>query len=309
MKYPLVSVIINCLNCEEYVSEAINSVYKQTYPNWEIIFWDNASTDKSAEIAQNYDARLKYFASPQTVPLGQARNWALEKANGEYIAFLDADDIWLPTKLEKQIPLFENDPQVGIVISDSYFFNEKGIQRQPYKRAKVPTGYIWKELLKNYFIIMSTAVIRKKALNSLDHFFDPQFNLIEEMDLFLRIAYSWKLDCVYEPLGMWRMHSNSWSMSRFYLFPKERKILLNKCRRIFPELEKYEDIIRAVEATIARDKAIFYHLKGESSKARKILKPYKTHSPKYSALYLLLFLPQKVYMYIQKIRGTPLPCP
>ncbi len=119
---PLISVIMNCLNCAKYLKEAIDSVYAQTYTNWEIIFWDNASTDRSAEIARSYDGRLRYFRGSETVPLGEARNRALEQARGEFIAFLDCDDLWMPQKLEKQLPLFD-DPEVGLVFSDSIIFN------------------------------------------------------------------------------------------------------------------------------------------------------------------------------------------
>ena len=104
---PLVSIIMNCYNGERYLSEAINSVYSQTYKNWEIIFWDNASTDNTAEIAQSYDKKLKYFRSQETTVLGEARVCAVEKSRGQYLAFLDCDDFWEVDKLEEQISLFD----------------------------------------------------------------------------------------------------------------------------------------------------------------------------------------------------------
>src|SRR3990167_8655863 len=115
IKAPVVSVLMNCLNCSLYLEEAIDSVYAQTYKDWEIIFWDNASTDSSAEIAQRYDEKLRYFRADISLPLYGSRNLALQKARGKYIAILDCDDLWLPNKLEKQIPLFERDGKVGLV--------------------------------------------------------------------------------------------------------------------------------------------------------------------------------------------------
>ena len=100
---PLVSVIMNCYNGEKYLREAIDSVYAQTYKNWEIIFWDNASTDTSAEITNTYDSKLRYFKGEKTIALGAARNKALEKCSGEYISFLDVDDMWIEEKLELQV--------------------------------------------------------------------------------------------------------------------------------------------------------------------------------------------------------------
>ena len=101
----LVSVIMNCYNGEKYLREAIDSVYSQTYKDWEIIFWDNASTDRSAEIAKSYNSKLKYFRGEKTIPLGAARNKALEKCSGDYVAFLDCDDLWMEDRLKKQMEL------------------------------------------------------------------------------------------------------------------------------------------------------------------------------------------------------------
>ena len=128
---PLVSVIINCFNGEKYLCEALDSVIIQTYKNWEIIFWDNQSTDKSAEIFKSYkDSRLKYYcASSHANILYEAKNYALQKANGDFIAFLDVDDWWLPNKLDKQIPLFD-DPDVALVYGNLWRLFEKKIRKK-----------------------------------------------------------------------------------------------------------------------------------------------------------------------------------
>jgi glycosyltransferase involved in cell wall biosynthesis len=120
MPEPLVSIVMNCYNGEKYLREAIDSVYLQTYQNWEIIFWDNASTDSTAEIAKSYDEKLKYFKSQETTILGVARVQATKKATGKYIAFLDVDDIWIKDKLEKQLLLFnDSESNVGFVYGRS----------------------------------------------------------------------------------------------------------------------------------------------------------------------------------------------
>ena len=102
---PLVSVIMNCLNGEQYIKEAIDSVYSQTYSNWEIIFWDNNSTDNTSKITKSFDSRLRYIKSETCLPLHNARNLAIDECRGEIIGFLDADDIWLPNKLSDQVSL------------------------------------------------------------------------------------------------------------------------------------------------------------------------------------------------------------
>ena len=89
---PLVSVVINCLNGARYLREAIDSVFSQTYDNWEIVFWDNHSCDESGVIAKSYGDRVRYHRSESTTGLGLARNRALNACRGKYIAFLDVDD-------------------------------------------------------------------------------------------------------------------------------------------------------------------------------------------------------------------------
>ena len=150
-RQPLVSIIMNCYNGKKFLREAIDSVIAQTYTHWEIIFWDNQSTDGSADILKSYDdPRLRYFYAPKHTFLYEARNYAINESCGDLIAFLDVDDWWAPEKLEKQVPLFEN-PEVGIVCSNYWLVNER--KKQPPKkmlRQPVPTGRPLNELLKHY---------------------------------------------------------------------------------------------------------------------------------------------------------------
>ena len=122
---PNISVIMNCFNGEKYLREAIDSIYAQTYPNWEIIFWDNASSDNSSRIANSYDKKLKYYRSDKNTRLGEARVNALEKALGDYVAFLDVDDIFLPFMLEEQLNTFNNSTEeLGFVYRRVEFFSD-----------------------------------------------------------------------------------------------------------------------------------------------------------------------------------------
>jgi len=211
---PLVSVIINCFNGEKYLREALDSVIIQTYNNWEIIFWDNQSTDKSAEIFKNYkDSRLKYYyASSHADILYEARNYALKKANGDFIAFLDVDDWWLPNKLEKQIPLFD-DSDVGVVYGNEWRLFEKKNKKEIYKKKVLPTGLILDELLHDYVIGSPTYVIRKKSLNSLEYRFNKHFHIIGDFDLNVRLASKWKINCVQDPVAIGRIHGKNESLT------------------------------------------------------------------------------------------------
>ena len=149
MGEPLVSVLINCFNGEKYLRQAIESVLAQTYKNWEIVFWDNQSTDSSAEKFHQYaenDNRLRYFYANKHTLLYEARNLAIKKARGEFIAILDADDWWHPRKLEMQIPLFV-DKEIGMVYGN-YWSVKEGKKELQYKKD-LPRGEILNYLLKD----------------------------------------------------------------------------------------------------------------------------------------------------------------
>jgi len=228
---PLVSIIMNCYNGEKYLREAIDSVIDQTYKNWEIIFWDNRSTDKSAGIFKGYkDNRLKYYcAFKHANILYEARNCALLKANGKFIAFLDVDDWWSHDKLEKQIPLFE-DSEVGLVYGNLWRFFEKKKRKKIYRKKILPTGMALNELMPDYVIGSPTYVIRKESLESLKYCFNNNFHIIGDFDLNIRLAAKWKIDCVQEPIATARIHGRNES-------------LLNKNKEI-DELKIWHDQIK-----------------------------------------------------------------
>ena len=122
---PLVSIIVNCFNGEKYLSEAINSILSQTYNNWEVIFWDNKSTDRSSYIFKRYkDNRLRYYLSEKHSNLSQARVCAIEKSKGDLISFLDVDDYWDENFLKEQVSLF-NDINVKFSCSNFFIVDDK----------------------------------------------------------------------------------------------------------------------------------------------------------------------------------------
>lgn len=221
---PLVSIIINCYNGERYLRDALNSVINQTYKNWEIIFWDNLSTDKSAEIFKSYkDPRFKYYcASEHSKILYKAKNFAFKKATGEFIAFLDADDWWMSHKLESQIPLFK-DNNVGLVYGNILRFFTKKNKKIIY-RKRLPAGNIKKKLIEDYVIGSPTYVIRKKTLQSLNYLFDNRFHIIGDFDLNIRISASWKVGCIQEPIAVYRIHDTNLSLVKKYIQIDELKI-------------------------------------------------------------------------------------
>ena len=119
---PVVTVAMNCFNCSKYLHEALESVFKQTFMNWEIVFLDNASTDNSYDIVRScsYFDNIVYVKLDEKISLAEARNIVFGYSRGKYIAILDCDDIWLPQKLEKNLELFLANDNLGLVFSDAY---------------------------------------------------------------------------------------------------------------------------------------------------------------------------------------------
>jgi glycosyltransferase involved in cell wall biosynthesis len=255
--------------------------------------------DKSGEIAQSYDSRLRYFRGEKTVPLGAARNKALEQAKGEFIAFLDCDDLWMPEKLEKQIPLFERDSDVGLVFSDAIYFSDKGRRFQLYGNKKPPSGKIFPDLLKCYFLCLGTVVLKKDALIKIEEWFDERLTVSEESDVFMRIAYKWKCDYADDPLLMYRMHENNLSSLMSEQFPKENELILDKLLRLNANIiSEYKHEIYIMKANIQYGYAMEDFNLNRRKMGRKRLIPYLMIKKKLWIPYLFSFLPFSFYKFL-----------
>ena len=163
---PLVSIIMNCHNGEKYLKESLNSIVNQTYKNWELIFFDNNSNDNSKKILSSYenDQRIKYFKSIEFLKLYDARNKAIEQAKGEYITFIDTDDLWINDKLEKQITFIENNNFEIIYSNYNVRYENKNIEILKYKK-QLPSGEVMKDFLKEYTVGILTVMIKRKILS------------------------------------------------------------------------------------------------------------------------------------------------
>lgn len=234
-----VSVIMNCHNSGKYLPQAIDSVYQQTFKDYEIIFWDNQSTDNSGEIALSYGKPLRYFRGETFLPLGAARNAAIEKAQGKYLAFLDCDDIWLPGKLEGQVGLLESNKELGLVYSDCYIINGNGNAREnTYFYGLNPVrGRVFNELFRFNIIPLLTVVIRKDILDKTG-VFNPKYEIAEEYDLWLRIAERYPVDFIEQPLAKYRLYSDSVSQKNIILAYQEELQIINYWLKRNPGLKK-----------------------------------------------------------------------
>ncbi len=212
---PLVSVIINVLNGAATLPEAIHSVLAQIFDDWELIVWDDGSTDASADVLTGYDdSRIRYVRAEQRVSLGQARQQAINLARGEWIAFLDQDDIWLPHKLEWQMALAHRSSNVALIYGRTVRFYPGGSERdydQAHEYAYLPEGDIFTDLFTNScFIAMSSAVFRRSAVAEIGGVPDS-ITIIPDYYLYTAVARRFAAAAVQEVVCRYRMHSGNTS--------------------------------------------------------------------------------------------------
>ena len=218
---PLVSIIVNCFNGEKYLSEAINSILSQTYNYWEVIFWDNKSTDRSSYIFKRYkDNRLRYYLSEKHSNLSQARVCAIEKSKGDLISFLDVDDYWDENFLKEQVSLF-NDINVKFSCSNFFIVDEKRKTKRVFRRY-MPQGNVVDSLLCERFVGILTLMIRRDAYFYVGGF-DSNYHIIGDFDLVMKLARYGVLASNNRPLAYCRKHTSNESLIKADLTIKELK--------------------------------------------------------------------------------------
>jgi glycosyltransferase involved in cell wall biosynthesis len=300
---PLVSVIMNCLNCERYLQEAIDSVYAQTYLNWEIIFYDNASSDSSADIAQCHDSRLHYVRGDATIPLGAARNEAISRAQGDLVAFLDCDDRWLPVKLEQQVALFLKYPDVDFAYANFFFTRPGGARLHLGFKRKQPQNRVFGKFLIYFPVNLQTVMIRKSALDKLSELFDISLDLAEDYDLFLRLLYAAKAAYMDQPLAIYRMHSGMSTTRYAEKWPDEMAYCIEKLKVLHPEMEQdYRKELAYFDAKVAYLRAKAAMLQRRSGAARAFLEPHKDKGLAFMGLYYAAYLPPGLWVKLQDLR-------
>lgn len=163
----LVSIIVPIYNIEKYIAETIACVRAQTYENWELLLIEDCSTDNTVSVIERYleqaaDDRIRLIRQEANVGAARTRNRGLEEAKGRYIAYLDADDLWLPEKLERQL-LFMQDKQAAFSFTSYEFADEGG--KGTGKVVKVPASLTYREALKNTTIFTTTVIFDTEKIS------------------------------------------------------------------------------------------------------------------------------------------------
>jgi len=247
---PLVSIIMNCYNGEEFLHQALKSILAQHYSNWEIVFWDNQSTDNSADIFKSYkDLRFKYFYANTHTVLYEARNLAFTKCSGELVAFLDVDDWWNSEKLHTQVPLF-NDNNIGISCTNYIKINEReSAVSEIVAYSSLPCKNVLNNLLDDYFVHMSTLVVRKIAIDKLEYVFDDRFDIIGDMDFVLRLSKNWEMGSIQLPMAYYRWHDNNTGYTSNYKISDEFNIWYSesKDKKEYNQALNFNKLVKKIE--------------------------------------------------------------
>ena len=210
MTAPKVSVVMPVYNGEHYVREAIDSVLNQTFKDFELIVINDGSTDGSAQVIESYrDSRIIFLCNSENTGLANVRNKGLDVASGEYIAWLDCDDISLPRRLEKQVALLDADPRIGLcgtwvrTIGGSTEDVWKYLTDPEFLRARM----LFDDPLATSSVMMRAACVREPKLR-----FNLEHPPAEDYELWERISREWKISNIPEILTLYRLHAMQTSL-------------------------------------------------------------------------------------------------
>ncbi|NDW17733.1 glycosyltransferase [Dysgonomonas sp. 216] len=209
---PKVSVLMPVFNSGEFLTESIDSVINQSFTDWELIVVNDGSTDNSEAIINSYnDKRIRYHNNGENRGLIFTRRLMIDMALGEYIAFLDSDDVALPNRLKTQIDFLDKNVRYGMCGSWGVQIDEKGKKGKVLKIATEAAEIRCSLLFSNTFI-QSSVVIRKKLFG--DETYNPGFTVAEDYDLWCRLSVKHKLKNIPTPLIKYRWHQNNISKEK-----------------------------------------------------------------------------------------------
>ncbi len=198
---PTISIILPTYNREHLLGRSIQSVLNQTYRDFELIIVDDGSTDNTEKLVRSFKKEtINYIKHRENRGPATARNTGIKSASGEYIAFQDSDDEWLPEKLEKQMMVFKaSPPDVGVVYTGFFQFINTRKRYIPPTKVVQKDGYIFANLMKDCFVSTQTTLVKRDCF-IVTGMFDERFTPSEDWELFLRMSRQYQFRCVNEPL-------------------------------------------------------------------------------------------------------------
>jgi len=320
----LVSVVIPAYNASQYIKEAVDSVLAQTYNAIQIIVVDDGSQDGTKNVLEDYilNDTIKYYYQDNQGP-GAARNYGIKKSTGEYICFLDSDDIILPESIEKKVNLLDRNKDIQMVFTDLYAFDASSeenpeaylkshdfiqlfcdavvFQDDPYYFFN--KKYIDSAIKYNPFIQTSTVMIKKDVIDRVG-FFDTELKAAEDIDLWFRICQVGEIGFINEPLSRWNKYRNGLTKDVFGFLRDSIK---------YYESLLLKTNLNSVSITLLKKKisqfyfdlGYSYFERGDLNNSRqyfvKSIINYFPHLPINFKCLLLSYIPEKIFKKIKKI--------
>lgn len=232
----LVSVILPTYNYAQFLPESVGSILLQTYKSYEILVVDDGSTDNTKEVLSPFMQKIKYIKLEQNRGLPIARNIGIQSAQGKYIAFLDADDLWLPEKLQTDVNYFDQHPEVSMVYSRHINIDEKGYTLSSNRKKRLPSGNIFIQLFSEQNFIISSSVVVRRDVFATTGLFDERLFNCQDWDMWLRIAFYFKVAGINKPLVKYRHNPRSLSKNRDNVL-KYQKLVIDKTYNTFNDKE------------------------------------------------------------------------
>jgi glycosyltransferase involved in cell wall biosynthesis len=304
-KQPLVSVIIPAYNSASYVAQAVDIALAQSYAPLEIIVVDDGSSDNTAEVLKPYEERIQFVQQANHGP-AHARNTAIRRARGELLAFLDADDQWLPEKLALQVPHFLGNPKVGVVHSDWVVLDMETGQRRPSTRPHhLGVGNCYRRLFDDIYVNTPTAVVRRECLERVG-MFDEELRVYEDYDLMIRIARHYEFAYLAQPLLIYRKHPHNTTRNQLNCVVGLWKTI-TKMVEADPSLwhELGKDAVTRKLSQLSFGAGYFYYDQGDFRAARRCFFESLSWRPsRYAALlWLATCLPRPLVQRLRALKG------
>lgn len=304
---PQVSVVIPTYNAASVLAQAIDSVLAQTYRAFEIIVIDDGSSDSTPELLRAYGNRVRGIRQ-DNAGVYAARNRGVRAAHGRYIAFLDADDIWLPAKLERQIDILDKQPAFPVVHTDAALIDAEGrlLKAATNPRRQSVNGHVFEEFFRSNMavILLSTVMLRRECFDKTG-FFDERYRSVVDQVFFLRLAWDFPIYFIPEPLVKYRVTPGSLSRGNVGRNLRIREELL---REFIAEHPEYF----GVRPKLLRDKWRSFHLDaagqlwnaGQYAAAHRYFSTVRAVSPRAFLFWLLTRLPESLLHSLSRRRAA-----
>jgi glycosyltransferase involved in cell wall biosynthesis len=278
MNQPLVSIIIPTYHGARYIAQTVDSALTQTYSHREVIVVDDGSPDDTALVLKPYEGRIRYIRKTNGGP-ASARNAGIVQAQGEYLAFLDGDDLWEKDKLAEQVAFLMNHPECGLVYTNLSIIDEKDIVISTTDRTR-PSGNLFMSLFMKNSIPTSSVLVRKACFEKVG-VFDEDRDLIsvEDYDMWIRIASQFQIGFLNKPLLRYRIHRKgiSRNIARSYL--GEEKVIRKNADLFRFHYPKILPLLKQRLAQLYFEFGYEYFHEHDYLKAREQLKISLNHRP------------------------------